>query len=75
VWATGQRPAPFVAKLGLDLDPSGRVVVDDQLRVPGREHIFVLGDAAAVPDPTGVTCPPLPSGFGYDCRRSLVSSP
>jgi NADH dehydrogenase len=68
VWATGQRPAPFVARLGLPTDEHGRLVVDDHLRVSrpagagGQEsfshEVFALGDAAAVPDPTGGLCPP-----------------
>ena len=68
VWATGQRPAPFLAGLGLPTDDQGRLVVDDHLRVASpagsggqetvRGDVFALGDAAAVPDPSGGTCPP-----------------
>jgi NADH:ubiquinone reductase (H+-translocating) len=58
VWATGQRPAPFVAHLGLPTDEQGRLVVDDRLQVASTGDVFALGDAAAVPDPTGGSCPP-----------------
>jgi NADH:ubiquinone reductase (H+-translocating) len=58
VWATGQRPAPFVAGLGLPTDAQGRLVVDEYLRVTPRGDVFALGDAAAVPDPGGGVSPP-----------------
>jgi NADH dehydrogenase len=40
-----------IARLGLPLDQQGRIRVDSTLRVDGREHVWALGDAAAVPDP------------------------
>jgi NADH dehydrogenase len=58
VWTTGQRPAPWVADLGLALDDRGRVIVDEHVAVPGRRDVFAVGDAAAVPDPDGGICPP-----------------
>lgn len=57
VWTAGQRPSPLGAELGLAVDERGRIVVDDHLRVPGHDGVFAVGDAAAVPDPTGGTCP------------------
>jgi NADH dehydrogenase len=58
VWTTGVAPHPSLAALDLPLDESGRVVVDDHLRVPGRPGVLAAGDCAAVPDPTGGICPP-----------------
>lgn len=57
VWTAGQRPSPFVAGLGLPLDERGRVIVDKFLAVDGFPNTYVLGDAAAVPDPQGGTSP------------------
>ena len=57
VWTTGQRPSPLIAPLGLPTDATGRVVVDDHLRVEGFPDVYVLGDAAAVPDPGGGLAP------------------
>jgi len=57
VWATGQRPSPLVAGLGLATDEAGRLMVDDEIRALGRPDVFALGDAAAVPDPDGGVCP------------------
>jgi NADH dehydrogenase len=62
VWTAGVRPSPVIAKLGLPLDPSGRVVVDRAMRAKGRDAepaiaaagvsgtVWAIGDCAAVPD-------------------------
>ncbi|MEV6879883.1 NAD(P)/FAD-dependent oxidoreductase [Amycolatopsis sp. NPDC051128] len=51
VWCVGVRPDPLVADLGLET-AKGRLVVTEQLAVPGRDDVFACGDAAAVPDRT-----------------------
>jgi NADH dehydrogenase FAD-containing subunit len=48
LWAAGNAPVPFIKTLGTSLDRRGRVVVDDHLRLPGREDAFAMGDCAAV---------------------------
>jgi NADH dehydrogenase len=60
VWTAGVKPSPAVGKLGLPSDQSGRVVVDRTMRVEGYEHVWAIGDCAAVPDPArkGQPCPP-----------------
>ena len=50
VWTAGVRPSPAVAELGLPLDDRGRIPVDELLRVEGLEHVWALGDCAAVPN-------------------------
>jgi NADH dehydrogenase len=63
VWTAGVKPSPTVARLGLPLDRSGRVVVDATMRVaaapsaeaaagptPARGIVWAIGDCAAVPD-------------------------
>ena len=57
VWTAGQRPHPLAAELGLPTDERGRIIVDDHLRVAGHPDVYAIGDAAAVPDPTGGLCP------------------
>ena len=57
VWTAGQRPNPMAAELGLPTDERGRIVVDDHLRVRDVPDVYAVGDAAAVPDPTGGLCP------------------
>jgi NADH dehydrogenase len=50
VWTAGVTPNPAVGELGLPLDERGRVRVDGHLRVEGRQHVWALGDCAAVPN-------------------------
>lgn len=57
VSAVGTRPSPLLAGLGLPQDERGRVLVDETLRVQGREHVWAAGDCAAVPNPHGGICP------------------
>jgi NADH dehydrogenase len=47
VWAAGMRAPQWLARSGLPVDDSGRVVVDATLAVPGREGIVVAGDCAS----------------------------
>lgn len=59
-WTAGVKPHPVVARLGLPLDGGGRIVVDSYMQVSGRDDVWAIGDAAAVPDPArkGQPCPP-----------------
>jgi NADH dehydrogenase len=50
VWTAGIEPNPLAAALGLPVDDRGRVPVDSTLRVAGMEHVWALGDCAAVPN-------------------------
>jgi len=49
VWAAGVKPNELVTRLRLPVTKSGRVEVDPHLRVAGSEHVFAIGDIAAVP--------------------------
>jgi NADH dehydrogenase len=51
IWCVGVRPDPLVDTLGLPTD-RGRLVVDENLAVPGQPGLWACGDAAAVPDLT-----------------------
>ncbi len=50
VWTAGVRSNPTLNHFGLPLDERGRVKVDSLLRVEGHEHVWALGDDAAVPN-------------------------
>jgi NADH:ubiquinone reductase (H+-translocating) len=50
-WTAGVTPAPVVRDLGVPLNEQGRIEVDPTMRVKGREDVWAIGDAAAVPDP------------------------
>jgi NADH dehydrogenase len=47
VWAAGVRANPLVDGLGLPQSRGGRLVVEDDLSVPGRPEVFAIGDVAA----------------------------
>src|ERR671914_220402 len=59
-WTAGVKPHPVVARMGLPLDRTGRIVVDRYCQVQGRSDVWAIGDAAAVPDPArpGSATPP-----------------
>jgi NADH:ubiquinone reductase (H+-translocating) len=50
VWTAGVAPNPALREWSLPLDETGRVQVDEVLRVPGQEHVWALGDCARVPN-------------------------
>jgi NADH:quinone reductase (non-electrogenic) len=50
VWTAGVKASPELSRFGLPLDERGRVKVDETLRVEGHEHVWALGDDAAVPN-------------------------
>lgn len=58
-WCAGVAASPLLANTGLVLDRAGRVAVGPDCRVPGRQNVFVLGDAATFPGKDGRPLPPL----------------
>jgi NADH dehydrogenase len=59
IWAAGEEPAPLAKALGLETDEHGALKVAPDLSVAGHDHVWALGDCAAVPKPDGGTYPPL----------------
>ena len=57
MWSAGVEASPAGRWLGAETDRAERVKVEPDLSLPGRPHIFVLGDTALV---TGVGGQPLP---------------
>ena len=47
LWAAGVRASPLSAHLGVPLDRAGRVWVEEDLSVPDRPEVFVVGDLIA----------------------------
>jgi NADH dehydrogenase len=72
VWTAGVKPSPLVADLGLPLDPTGRIVVDAEMRVDGAEDIWAIGDAAAVPNPENPERPSPPTA--QHARRQGIAA-
>jgi len=57
VWAAGVKANPLADVLGVEQGRGGRIVVTPELRIPGHEHSFVIGDLAAIEGPGGVLLP------------------
>lgn len=60
IWTAGVAASPLVATLDAET-VRGRLAVTPEMRVPGVEGVFALGDSAAVPDLAkgdGAICPP-----------------
>jgi NADH dehydrogenase len=49
IWAAGVQASPAAQWLGAEHDKFGRVFVQSDLRVPGYENIFAIGDTANAP--------------------------
>ena len=47
LWAAGVRASPLTRHLGVPIDKAGRVWVEDDLSVPDRPEVFVVGDLIA----------------------------
>src|SRR4051794_2519448 len=57
IWAAGNT-ASFVGKtLGVPVDRVGRVLVNNDLSIPGHPEVFVIGDLANFPHQTGQPLP------------------
>jgi NADH:ubiquinone reductase (H+-translocating) len=68
-WTAGVTPAPVVRKLGLPLSQQGRIEVDATMKVVGRENVWAIGDAAAVPDPAKRRKAPSPPTAQHAIRQ------
>jgi NADH dehydrogenase FAD-containing subunit len=55
VWATGFTVDPIARASGLEVDPAGRIVVDDSLRSVSHPDVYAVGDAAHAPGAGGRT--------------------
>jgi NADH dehydrogenase len=59
VWAAGNTASPLGGTLGVPLDKAGRVIVEQDCRVPGHPEIFVIGDLAHFAPAAGTPLPAL----------------
>ncbi len=59
IWAAGNAASPLGESLGVPLDRQGRVIVREDLSIPGRRDIFVIGDQAHFAPGDGTPLPAL----------------
>jgi NADH dehydrogenase len=57
VWAAGVQASAAARWLAAESDEAGRVVVGRDLRVPGHDNLFAIGDTARCPDENGRPLP------------------
>jgi len=50
VWGAGLQGNELVKSLGLELERGNRLAVDEELRLPQRPEVYVVGDVAAITD-------------------------
>ncbi|MCC6964696.1 MAG: NAD(P)/FAD-dependent oxidoreductase [Nitrospira sp.] len=76
IWATGVAPSPLAKALGVATDRSGRVLIEQDLSVPGHRELFVIGDMAALIDANGKPVPGLAAAAlqqGQHAARNILS--
>lgn len=59
IWAAGVAASPLLTSLNTEQDRTGRVLVEEDLSIPGDDNIFVIGDAAHKKDEDGNPLPAL----------------
>jgi NADH dehydrogenase len=57
LWAAGVSASPLGQSLGVTLDRVGRVLVNDDLTIPGHPDVAVVGDLATLKSPDGTPYP------------------
>ena len=76
IWAAGVAASPLGASLGAPLDKTGRVIVGEDLSVPGHPDVQVIGDLAALPwhSPPVPGIAPAAKQMGRLAARNIVLS-
>ncbi|MDZ4744936.1 MAG: NAD(P)/FAD-dependent oxidoreductase [bacterium] len=46
IWAAGNAASPIIAMAGIVCDKQGRAIVQSDCSIPGRDNVFVIGDAS-----------------------------
>ena len=59
ILSTGVVASPLVAKIDVEKDRKGKVVVDATMRSRSHPNVWALGDCASIPGPDGKPYPPL----------------
>jgi NADH dehydrogenase len=74
IWGAGVMASPAAIWLKAKMDRAGRVIVGPDLKLPGHDNIYVIGDTACVTDNTGLTVPgvaPAAKQMGKHVARSI----
>lgn len=60
IWAAGVGGNPLAGMLECELDRAGRVTINSDLRIPGDERVFCIGDMAHFEHPNSNNGKPMP---------------
>jgi len=74
-WGAGNQASPLARSLGAPLDRAGRVIVEPDLSIFGYEHVFAIGDVAAVTSADGAPVPsvaPAANQMGAHAARGIL---
>lgn len=77
IWAAGVQSSPAAKWLKATADRAGRVLVGPDLRLPGREDVFVIGDCAALNGANGRPLPgvaPVAKQQGVYAAKAILSA-
>jgi NADH dehydrogenase len=77
IWAAGNNASPLGRSLGVAVDKAGRVLVNDDLSVPGFPEIQVIGDLANFPHQGGKLLPgvsPVAMQQGRHAARNILAA-
>jgi NADH dehydrogenase len=75
VWAAGNAASPLGKTLGVPVDRAGRVIVNEDLTVPGHPEIQAIGDMADFSHQTGKPLPgvsPVAIQGGQHAARNII---
>jgi len=72
VWGAGVRAHPLADDLGLEQTRGGRVLVGEDLSVPGRPEVFVVGDLAGAGDGKGGLLPQVAQPAIQEARHAAL---
>jgi NADH dehydrogenase len=77
IWAAGVQSSPAARWLNIPADRAGRALIAGNLRAPGNDNIFVIGDCAAVTDAGGKQLPgvaPVAKQQGAYAARAIAAA-
>ena len=76
LWAAGVAGSPLARTLGVPLDRAGRVLVDPELTIPGRDDVYVIGDLAHLEQDGGLVPGVAPAAMqqGQQAARNIVAT-
>jgi NADH dehydrogenase len=76
LWAAGVAASPLARTLGSSLDGVGRVLVDPELSIPGRDDVYVIGDLAHIEENSELVPGVAPAAMqqGRHAARNIMRS-